>query len=210
MTMKQKLIPFLLLLSIGLARPAAADEPGRYGSLWLGPRLGAGLGFAGPRGGWTAGVQLSYRTPYYFYYNLEVGFLHLLPKTVEVPEITEDEQVIAPAHEVDVTGLYGIPMTLEVGLRFAFGRARLRVGVGFGAMVSIQTAETNGVEETETIASFCFRPGVGVDIVNRSGAGMVMIDLMYIWQDASFEMTGNDRDVDSLLLTFGYTWQLAE
>jgi hypothetical protein len=35
-----------------------------------------------------------------------------------------------------------------------------------------------------------------------------MFDLMYLWQDASFEGTGNDRDVDSLILTIGYAWHL--
>ncbi len=194
----------VLLLSFSLARPALADEPEEYGSLWVGPRVGAGLGFAGPRAGWMAGLQMSYRSPYYFYYNIEVGFTHLLPRS-----ITVEESELAPEHDVDVTGLYSIPLTLDIGLRYSVGRARLRVGVGFGALISVQTLEALGVSESETIASFGFRPGIGLDLLSHSGGGMVMLDLYYLWQDASFDITGNDSDMDSLFFTVGYTWQVA-
>jgi hypothetical protein len=118
--------------------------------------------------------------------------------------------VLAPEHDVKVTGLYGIPMTLEVGLRYDIGRVTLRGGVAFGAMVSIQTAESDGAGDTETIGSFCFRPDLGVDVAVRGGAGKVMIDLMYLWQDATFEQTGDDHTVDSVLLTVGYTFRLLD
>lgn len=206
----------LVLLSLVPARPAQAEEEageGRYGTLWLGPRLGPGLGIRGPRGGYAVGLQLGYRTPYYFYYNLEVGFLHLLPRTIAVPATVETatdgtETTIAPAHDVAVKGLYGIPMTLEIGLRLDLDRVTLRAGVAFGAMVSIQTVESEGTDETETIASFCFRPAIGVDVAVGRGAGLVMIDVMYLWQDAAFEQTGDDHTVDTVLLTVGYAFRL--
>jgi hypothetical protein len=205
----------IVLLSLGPARPALAEEGGAYGSLSLGPRLGPGLGIRGPRGGYMVGLQLGYRTPYYFYYNLEVDFLHLLPRTITVPETVETaadgtETVLVPEHDTKVTGLYGIPMTLEVGLRLDLGRVTLRAGVAFGAMVSIQTVESAETDDTETIASFCFRPNLGVDVGVGSGGGRVMIDLMYLWQDATFEQTGDDNTVDSVLLTVGYAFRLLE
>ncbi len=200
-----------LLLS---AAPALAQdsEPGEYGRLWLGPRVGPVLGIAGPRAGYLVGLELSYRTPRYFYYNIEVGFLHLLPRTLTVEATTDEdgETVLVPEHDVEVTGLYGVPVTLEVGLRLPLGRARLRAGVGFGAMITVQTAETLGNDQSETIMSFCFRPGIGVDVSMNDGDGLLRIDLAYLWQDADFEITGNDSDVDSVLLTVGYSWLLVE
>ncbi len=205
----------LTLLAITPSAMAQDHEPGEYGSLWLGPRVGAALGFSGPRGGYVVGLELSYRTPRYFYYNLELGFLHLLPRTISVDATTQEEYdgsetVLSPAHDIDVTGLYGFPLTLEVGLRLDVGRARLRVGVGFGAMASIQTTEAMGNEQLELIISFCFRPGIGVDVSMNDGDGLLRFDLAYLWQDASFETTGNDRDVDSLILTVGYSWMMME
>jgi hypothetical protein len=37
----------------------------------------------------------------------------------------------------------------------------------------------------------------------------VLLDLYYLWQDAEFEVTGGDRDVDGLFFTVGYAWRLA-
>ena len=196
-------VALALALVLGWPTVVRADEPGESGSLWVGPRAGVGVGISGPRFGWMAGLEVSYRSPYYFYYTVELGFTHLLPQSVSVPE---SEQV--PAHDVDVTGLYIVPLTLDIGFRYAVGRARLRVGVGFGAFFSTETVEAMGEEERELIASFGFRPGVGVDIVSRRGNGMFMIDAYYLWQDADFEVTGGDRDVDSFFLTFGYSWQV--
>ncbi len=217
MMIKRLFLGAILLLSMTAATTAAADEPGRYGSLWLGPRLGPAFGISGPRGGYMIGLELSYRTPFYFYYNFEVSFFHLLSRTITIPATTQETfegsgtfDVVAPEHEAKVTGLYGVPITLEIGLRFAVRRARLRAGVGFGAMISAQTLESYGNDESEVIASFCFRPAFGVDIVNRDGDGLIMLDLMYLWQDADFEITGSDRDVNSVLLTIGYSWQLRE
>lgn len=207
---KGLLAALIMASALTATLPAQADEPGRYGSLWLGPRIGAGIGFKGPRAGYLVGLELSYRTPYYFYYSIEVGFLHLLPRTIDIDATSSDDGTeLVPAHEATATGLYGIPITLEIGLRYAVGRARLRLGVGFGAMVSIQNVEAFGTDETELITSFCFRPGLGVDIVARDGDGLFRIDLMYLWQDAAFQSTGSDRDVDSLMITFGYSWQVA-
>jgi hypothetical protein len=210
MFVKRMLALVVLTSTLIVAQSAQAEEANRYGSLWLGPHVGAALGFSGPRGGYLVGLELSYRTPYYFYYNIEIDFLHLLPRTITVEETVdqESETVLAPEHEATVTGLYGIPITMEIGLRLTLGRAQLRAGVGFGAMVSIQNLEAFGSDETEVITSFCFRPGIGVDIERRSG-GLLRFDLMYLWQDADFQSTGSDRDVDSLSLTFGYSWQLA-
>lgn len=209
------LLAFVVLSSLPARRAQAEEEEerGRYGTLWLGPRLGPGLGIRGPRGAYAVGLQLGYRTPYYFYYNLEVGFLHLLPRTITVPDTVETatdgtETTIVPEHDVTVTGLYGIPITLEIGLRLDLSRVTLRAGVAFGAMVSIQTIESEGTDDSETIASFCFRPDLGVDVSVAGGAGMVMIDLMYLWQDAAFDQTGDDRTVDTVLLTVGYAFRL--
>jgi hypothetical protein len=206
-----------VLLSLLPARPAQAEEEthGRYGSLWLGPRLGPGVGIRGPRGAYAVGLQLGYRTPYFFYYNLEVGFLHQLPRTITVPASFETavdgtEVTIVPEHDVTVTGLYGIPMTLEIGLRLDLHRVTLRAGVAFGAMVSIETIESEGTDDSETIASFCFRPDIGVDVAVAGGAGLVMIDVMYLWQDAAFEQTGDDHTVDTVLLTVGYAFRLLD
>jgi hypothetical protein len=210
-------IPLLAFVALSLlpARPVQAEEEahGRYGSLWLGPRLGPGLGIRGPRGGYAVGLQVGYRTPYYFYYNLEVGFLHLLPRTITVADSFETatdgtETTIVPEHDVTVKGLYGIPITLEIGLRLDLRGVTLRAGVAFGAMISIETMESEGTDETERIASFCFRPDLGVDVAVRGGAGLVMIDVMYLWQDAAFAQTGDDRTVDTVLLTVGYAFRL--
>lgn len=213
--MKRLLTALIVPLVLSQAAPAAAEESSRYGSLWIGPRLGPGIGIRGPRGGYLLGVQLSYRTPFYFYYNLEIGFLHLLPRTITVEETTQgeadgSETVLVPEHEARVKGLFGVPMTLEVGLRFSRGRARFRAGVGFGAMVTVQTMESYESDESEVIASFCVRPALGVDIVSRSGGGMLMLDLMYLWQDANFDQTSDDNTVDTVLLTIGYSWQILE
>lgn len=215
--MQRLLYLVVILATLACAAPAAAQghEPGEYGRLFLGPRLGPALGFSGPRGGYLVGLELSYRTPRYFYYNLELGFLHLLPRTISVgatsqTELDGTETVVAPAHDVVVSGLYGIPLTLEVGLHLSVGRVRLRAGVGFGAMLTVQTVESEGTEVSEVIASFCFRPGIGVDVAMREEHGMVRIDLAYLWQDAGFEITGNDRDVDSLILTVGYSWMVIQ
>jgi len=215
--MRRLLLVMTVPLVLTLASPASAElEPeSPYGSLWIGPRVGPGLGIRGPRGGYLLGLQLSYRTPYYFYYNLEVQFLHLLPRTITVDDTTVTaldgtETVIVPEHDVKVTGLYGVPITLEVGVRYDRGRARLRAGIGFGAMITVQTLESFGTDESEVIASFCFRPALGVDVVSRSNGGMVMIDLMYLWQDAAFGQTGDDNTVDTVLLTIGYSWKLLD
>ena len=213
--MKKLLATLIVPVVLSQAFPAFADEPGRYGSLWLGPRIGPGLGIKGPRGGYFVGLELSYRTPYYFYYNLEVGFLHLLPRTISVDAVTQleadgSETVLVPEHDARVTGLYGVPITMEVGLRLETGRARFRLGLAFGAMITVQTVEAFGMDDSELIASFCVRPTFGVDIVSRSGTGMVMLDLMYLWQDANFDQTGDDNTVDTVLLTVGYAWQLLE
>jgi hypothetical protein len=120
------------------------------------------------------------------------------------------ETVLVPEHEARVKGLFGVPMTLEVGLRFSRGRARFRVGLGFGAMVTVQTMEAYESDESELIASFCVRPTLGVDIVSRSGGGLLMLDLMYLWQDADFEQTTDDNTVDTVLLTIGYSWNILE
>lgn len=213
--MKRLLAALIIPLVLSQAAPAAAEEPGRYGSLWIGPKLGPGIGIRGPRGGYLLGVQLSYRTPFYFYYNLEIGFLHLLPRTITVEETTEvevdgSETVLVPEHEARVKGLFGVPITLEVGARFSRGRARFRVGLGFGAMVSVQTMETYENVDSEVIASFCVRPTLGVDIVSRSGGGLLMLDLMYLWQDAAFDQTTDDNTVDTVLFTVGYSWQILD
>ena len=206
-----------LLALLALAAPVQAEEhePEEYGSLWLGPRVGPAIGFSGPRAGYLLGVVLSYQTPRYFYYNIELGFLHLLPRTITVGATTRAETdgsqtVLAPEHDVKVTGLYGLPMTLEVGLRYAIGRVSLRIGVGFGAMLTIQTAESYDTQLSEIIMSFCFRPGIGVDLALHDGAGQLRFDLAYLWQDANFAITGHNRDVDSLFLTVGYSWRLLE
>lgn len=194
---------------------ASAEEAGRYGRLVLGPRVGGGLGLvSGPRGGYYAGLELTYSTPRYFYYDIEVGFLHLLPTTVEVEATTqtgadgETTEQVAPAHDVDVTGLYGVPLTMEVGVRLPLGSLALRAGVGIGAMFTVQTIEAFDTSESEFVASFCFRPELGLDL--RVGGGELRFDLFYIWQDASWEGTGGDHDVDSLMLTIGYGWVVAE
>lgn len=195
------------------AAPAAAEEAGRYGRLSLGPRVGGGIAPAsGPRGGYYAGLELTYSTPRYFYYDFEVGFLHLLPTTVGVDRTTSPSSdgtstlQVAPAHDVDVTGLYGVPLTMEVGVRLPLGPVALRAGVGFGAMFSVQTLEAFDAEETEFVASFCFRPELGVDL--ETGPGELRFDLFYLWQDADWDGTGGDHDVDSLMLTVGYAWGL--
>jgi hypothetical protein len=111
---------------------------------------------------------------------------------------------VAPSHDVDVTGLYGVPLTLEVGLRLPLSRVTLRLGVGFGAMFTVQTIEAFTSDEQEFIASFCFRPELGLDVpLDR---GELRFDLFYLWQDATWEATGSDHDVDSLMLTVGYSW----
>lgn len=207
------LCAFLTFLAMAPSAMAQDHDPGEYGSLWLGPRVGGVVGFSGPRGGYFVGLELSYRTPRYFYYNIELGFMHLLPRTISVDATTQEEvdgseTVLSPAHDVKVTGLYGLPLTLEIGLRLDVGRARLRLGVGFGAMLTIQSAEAMGNEQSELIVSFCFRPGIGVDVSMNEGEGLLRFDLAYLWQDANFEVTGNDRDVDSLLLTVGYSWMM--
>jgi hypothetical protein len=213
--MMRRLIPLAALFaSLAVAAPAAAEE-GEYGRLYLGPRLGPALGISGPRGGYLAGLELSYRTPRYFYYNLELGFLHLLPRTITVAatsqtELDGTETVVAPEHDVTVTGLYGIPLTLEIGLRIAAGRVLLRAGVGFGAMLTFQTAETQGIDVSEMIMSFCFRPGIGLDVAFNDDEGLLRIDLAYLWQDAEFEITGSGDDVSSLLLTIGYSWMIVQ
>lgn len=213
--MKRLFVLFVLACTLLTPSLVYADEPGQYGSLWVGPRVGGVLGIRGPRGGYNVGLELSYRTPFFMYYNFEVGFLHLLPRTVTV-EATQGEDVdgeiveIAPEHEAKLTGLYGIPVTMEVGFRFAFGRTRLRIGVGFGAMFTIQTMESQQNEVSEFIASFCFRPTLGLDIVGGSGNGLLRMDLSYLWQDAEFEMTGDDNDVSSVIFTIGYSWKVVD
>jgi len=204
----------LVLASVTLAAaPASAEEMGDYGRLFIGPRVGGGVGLvSGPRGGYYAGLELTYTTPRYFYYDVEVGFLHLLPTTVEVDATLgessdgSDSVELVPEHDADVTGLYGMPLTMEVGLRLVLGSVRLRAGVGFGAMFSVQTLESFGTEQSEFIASFCFRPELGVDVV--AGDGELRFDLFYLWQDAGWDTTGGSHDVDSLMLTIGYAWAL--
>ena len=100
-------------------------------------------------------------------------------------------------------------MVLEIGARFAVGRARLRLGVGFGAIVTVQTLEAFGEQDTETVMSFCFRPTLGVDIMGRNNNGRLFkIDVLYLWQDAEFEQTGSDNDTDSIMVVFGYAWRV--
>lgn len=210
--MMRRLIPLISLCTLtALASPTLAEdhEPGEYGRLLIGPKVGPVLGISGPRAGYLVSLELTYRTPRFFYYNFEVGFLHLLPRTITVGATTDGDAVIAPEHEVDVTGLYGIPATLEVGMYLPLGRVRLRIGVGFGAMISFQTVRSFENDLSEMIMGFCFRPGIGVDVAMSSG-GLLRFDFAYLWQDANFEITGNDRDVDSLLLTVGYSWLLME
>jgi hypothetical protein len=167
------------------------------------------LGINGPRGGYFAGLELRYDSPLYFTYALEVGFLHLLPHTVTVPQsVNESETVIAPEHDVRLKGLFGVPITLEVGLRLPVGRARLRAGVGFGAMFTTQIVEGSNENDRESIGSFCFRPTLGVDVPIGRHNGLVRFDVAYLWQQADFGQTGSDRDVDTVLLTIGYSWRL--
>lgn len=205
----RRFVAALALSSLVLAGvPASAEQAGEYGRLLLGPRVGGGIApVSGPRGGYYAGLELTYETPRYFYYEFEVGFLHLLPTTVEVDPTVDGDVEVAPAHDVEVTGLYGAPLTMEVGVRIPFSSVALRLGVGFGAMFSVQTLEAFSQTETELIASFCFRPEIGVDLA--LGGGALRFDLFYLWQDAGWELTGGDHDVDSLMITIGYGWTVA-
>ena len=192
------------------ALPAAAEEEeAPYGALWVGPRVGGGLGINGPRGGYFAGLELRYDSPLYFTYALEVGFLHLLPHTIAVPQ-TADESgtVVAPEHDVRLKGLFGVPITLEIGLRVPVGRARLRAGVGIGAMFTTQIVEGSKEDDRESIGSFCFRPTVGLDVPIGRQSGLVRFDVAYLWQQAEFDQTGSNHDVDTVLLTIGYSWRL--
>jgi hypothetical protein len=211
--MRRRLVTIAFALGLTMATPAAAEQVQRYGSLLLGPRVGGGLGHvSGPRGGYYLGLELTYVTPRYFYYDFEVGFAHLLPTTVSVPETSGEgldgsAVTLAPGHDADVTGLYGVPLTMEVGLHVPLRRVAIRLGVGFGAMFTIQTLESFGSAEQEFIASFCFRPEIGLDF--PIGPGALRLDLFYLWQDANWQSTGNDRDVDSLFLTLGYGFRIA-
>ncbi len=188
------------------------EEMARYGSLWLGGYVGPAVGFNGPRGGYTAGLKFTYKTPHYFNYSLGLAFLHLLPTSVNVSTTTDenygDEIRVVQAHEVNITGLYGVPLTFDVSLQLPLEKVALRAGVGIGSMVAVQTLDASVADsEQEWIVSFCFNPTIGADITTGE-RGILRLDLAYLWQDARFEISGGGSDSHSLMLTIGYAWLL--
>ena len=188
------------LLAPGVA--SAEADGGELGSFRIGPRVGGVLGVAGPRGGYAVALEIEHRTPWHFRYGLTAAFYHLLPTTIEV-----DAGETVPAHDLDVTGLYAIPITFRVGLAWQLGRVDLHADFGAGMSATIQTVESDSNEDKETVVSAAFSAGLGADILLGT-RGLLRLDATYLWPVIDlYELTGGENDANVLLFTIGYSWR---